>query len=377
MIRESVTDTIGNTPLIRLNRIAEGLRGSFYAKVEAYNPGQSAKDRIALFMVEEAEKKGLLQPGGTIVEATSGNTGYSIAMLAAIKGYRCILTLTSKASTEKISLLRSLGARVVICPVDVAPEDPRSYYSQAEQIARETPGAFYLAQNFNRDNALAHYHSTGPEIWEQTQGKITHYICCTGTGGTLTGTARYLKEKNPAIRILGVDAYGSVLKKFWETGIYDPDEIRPYKVEGLGKNIIPSNLDFDLIDDYIKVNDRDSALRARDLAAMEGLLMGYSSGSAMQAVFQCPKEFHEDSLVVILFSDHGSRYLGKIYNDSWMAEQGYLPPESTDSRAIAPVSICRTQDDREASRKRYRTYYLMYRLYYRKFIHQTQKSLGL
>ena len=285
MVYENLSGTIGNTPLVRLNKITAGLTGTYYAKVEAFNPGQSAKDRIAFYMVEQAEKKGLIKPGGTIVEATSGNTGFSIAMLSAIKGYKCILTLTSKASTEKISLLKSLGAEVVICPVDVSPEDPRSYYSRAEQIAKETPNAFYLAQNFNTDNAAAHYHSTGPEIWKQTEGKITHYVCCAGTGGTLSGVAKYLKEQNPAIRIIGIDAYGSVLKKFWETGIYDPNEIKPYKVEGLGKNIIPSNIDFSLIDEFIKVSDRDSAIRARELASKEGLLMGYSSGSAMHAIF--------------------------------------------------------------------------------------------
>jgi len=301
MVCENLSGAIGNTPLVKLNKITAGLTGTYYAKVEAFNPGQSAKDRIALFMVEQAEKKGFLKPGGTIVEATSGNTGFSIAMLSAIKGYKCILTLTSKASTEKISLLKSLGAEVIICPVDVKPEDPKSYYSRAEQIAKDTPNAFYLAQNFNLDNAAAHYHSTGPEIWRQTEGKITHYVCCAGTGGTLSGVAKYLKEQNPAIRIIGIDAYGSVLKKFWETGIYDPNEIKPYKVEGLGKNIIPSNIDFSLIDDFIKVTDRDSALRARELASKEGLLMGYSSGSAMQGIFQIQHELDENSIVVALF----------------------------------------------------------------------------
>lgn len=379
MVFENLSNTIGNTPLVRLNKITKGLAGKYYAKVEAFNPGQSAKDRIALFMVEQAEKKGLLKPGGTIVEATSGNTGFSIAMLSAIKGYKCILTLTSKASTEKISLLKSLGAEVVICPVDVKPEDPNSYYSKAEQIAKETPNAFYLAQNFNLDNAAAHYHSTGPEIWRQTEGKITHYVCCAGTGGTLSGVAKYLKEQNPAIRIIGIDAYGSVLKKFWETGIYDPSEIKPYKVEGLGKNIIPSNIDFSLIDDFIKVTDRDSALRARELASKEGLLMGYSSGSAMQGIFQLQNEFDENSVVVALFSDHGSRYLGKIYNDGWMTEQGYLPGNESETKV---PSINDWEDHEhyysyESVKKRYRTYYRIYRLMYKKYINQTKKSLGL
>ncbi len=379
MVYENLSGTIGNTPMVRLNRITAGLTGTFYAKVEAFNPGQSAKDRIAFYMVEQAEKKGLIKPGGTIVEATSGNTGFSIAMLSAIKGYQCILTLTSKASTEKISLLKSLGAEVIICPVDVRPEDPRSYYSRAEQIAKETPNAFYLAQNFNTDNAAAHYHSTGPEIWKQTEGKITHYVCCAGTGGTLSGVAKYLKEQNPAIRIIGIDAYGSVLKKFWETGIYDPNEIKPYKVEGLGKNIIPSNIDFSLIDEFIKVSDRDSAIRARELASKEGLLMGYSSGSAMHGIFQIQHELDENSVVVALFSDHGSRYLGKIYNDGWMTEQGYLLGNEAETKV---PSINEWEDQEhyysyESVKRRYRTYYRIYRLMYRKYVNQTRKSLGL
>jgi cystathionine beta-synthase len=379
MVCDNLTGAIGNTPLVRLNRITKGLSGKFYAKVEAFNPGQSAKDRIALYMVEQAEKKGFLKPGGTIVEATSGNTGFSIAMLSAIKGYKCILTLTSKASTEKISLLKSLGAQVVICPVDVKPDDPNSYYSKAEQIAKETPNSFYLAQNFNLDNAAAHYHSTGPEIWNQTEGKITHYVCCTGTGGTLTGVAKYLKEQNPAVKIIGIDAYGSVLKKFWETGIYDPNEIRPYKVEGLGKNIIPSNIDFSLIDEYVKVNDRDSALRARELASKEGLLMGYSSGSAMQGIFQLAHEFDENSDVVALFSDHGSRYLGKIYDDAWMSDQGYFSEHQSEAK-VPSVRKCEHQEDYysyESVKNRYKTYYRIYRLMYRKYLNQTRKSLGL
>lgn len=379
MVYENLSGTIGNTPMVRLNKITAGLTGTYFAKVEAFNPGQSAKDRIAFYMVEQAEKKGLIKPGGTIVEATSGNTGFSIAMLSAIKGYKCILTLTSKASTEKISLLKSLGAEVIICPVDVSPEDARSYYSRAEQIAKETPNAFYLAQNFNTDNAAAHYHSTGPEIWKQTEGKITHYVCCAGTGGTLSGVAKYLKEQNPAIRIIGIDAYGSVLKKFWETGIYDPNEIKPYKVEGLGKNIIPSNIDFSLIDEFIKVSDRDSAIRARELASKEGLLMGYSSGSAMHGVFQIQHELNENSVVVALFSDHGSRYLGKIYNDGWMTEQGYLLGNESETKV---PSITEWEDHEhyysyESVKRRYRTYYRIYRLMYRKYISQTKKSLGL
>lgn len=318
MTYDNVLQTVGNTPLIKLNNAVEGLNATVYAKVESFNPGQSAKDRIALHMIEKAEREGKISEGATIVEATSGNTGFSIAMVCALKGYNCILCVSSKASEEKISLLKSLGANVVICPSNAKPDDPNSYYSRAESIAREIPNSFYMGQNWNYGNSEAHYLSTGPEIWRQTEGKITHYVCCVGTGGTMSGTARYLKEQNPKINIIGVDAYGSVLKKYWQTGKLDQEEIYPYKVEGLGKTIIPDNVDFDLIDDFIKVNDRDSAHRCRDIARMEGMLTGYSSGAALQAVFKMKKHLKKDDVVVVLFSDHGSRYLGKIYNDSWM-----------------------------------------------------------
>jgi cystathionine beta-synthase len=352
MYYENVLATIGNTPLIKLNKIAKDLPGLILGKVEAFNPGQSAKDRIALYMINQAEKSGKLKPGATVVEATSGNTGYSIAMVCGIRGYKCILTVTSKASAEKISLLRSMGAEVVVCPVDVAPEDPRSYYSRAEQIARDVPGAFYLAQNFNLDNAGAHYHTTGPELWEQTEGRITHYVCCAGTGGTLSGTARFLKEKNPDIKVIGVDAYGSVLKKYWETGIYDRDEIRPYKVEGLGKNIIPDNMAFDLVEDFIKVTDRASAHRCRQLARMEGLFVGYSSGAAMQAVFQIKDKLKPTDVVAVLFPDHGSRYLGKVYNDEWMKQQGF-------------IGVSHPTSQYDNIKRVYKTYRLKYQRYLR------------
>jgi cystathionine beta-synthase len=386
MYYENVLATIGNTPLIRLNRIGAGLPCAVFGKVEAFNPGHSAKDRIALFMIEEAERKGLLHPGGTIIEATSGNTGFSLAMVSAIKGYRCILTLTSKASQEKISLLKSMGADVLVCPVEVAPHDPRSYYSVAAKLAEDIPNSYYLGQNFNRDNAEAHYRTTGPEIYQQTGGKITHYICCTGTGGTMSGTARYLKEKNPNIKIIGVDAYGSVLKKYWETGIYDPNEIKPYKVEGLGKNIIPNNMDFDLIDEYLRVTDKDSALRARELARKEGLMVGYSSGSAMQAVFQIAHTLKPDDVVVALFSDHGSRYLGKIYDDNWMLDQGYLQQEEEEvhgqmSPLPEPMPAAESSHvymySYEAMKNKYRKYYRTYRLKYKKVIKATRQSLGI
>ncbi len=364
MYRENVLETIGNTPLIKLGRMFQNFPAQVFAKVESFNPGQSAKDRIALFMIEEAERKGLLKPGATIIEATSGNTGFGLAMVSAIKGYKCVLTVSSKASKEKLSLLRSLGAEVVVCPSDAAPEDPRSYYSRAEQLAKEIPNAFYVAQNFNLDNSEAHYRTTGPEIWEQTGGKITHYVCCVGTGGTLSGTARYLKEKNPDIQIIGVDAYGSVLKKYWQTGEFDHNEIYSYKVEGLGKTIIPDNVDFDIIDDFIKVTDKDSALRAREVAKKEGMLIGYSAGSTLQCIHQMKDRFKKDDVVVALFSDHGSRYLGKIFNDDWMRQQGFLQSydqnvEDSSSYDNIIVRIRRA------------------RLKYKKYLRQTMQSLKL
>lgn len=368
---ENVLATIGNTPLIHLSRITKDLSATIYGKVEAYNPGQSAKDRTALFMVEQAEKKGLIKPGDTIVEATSGNTGYSLAMICSLKGYRCVLTVSSKASQEKLSLLKAMGAEVIVCPADATPEDPRSYYSRAKQLSDDIPGAYYLAQNFNLNNSQAHYSSTGPEIWEQTEGKITHYVCCAGTGGTLSGTARYLKEKNPNIRIIAVDAYGSVLKKYWETGEFDKSEIYPYKVEGLGKTIIPGNVDFDLIDDFIKVTDRSSAHRARQLARQEGLLVGYSSGSAMQAVFRLKATLKPTDVVVALFPDHGTRYLGKIYNDEWMKQQGFMQqPAPNGEEHLAAL------EHEEDSYTRYRTIYRAYRIKYKRYLRQTLKAMG-
>lgn len=359
---ENVLATIGDTPLIKLNRIAAGhIPAQVFGKVESFNPGQSAKDRIALYMIEQAEKEGRIKPGATIIEATSGNTGYSLAMICALKGYRCVLTVTSKASDEKLAMLRSMGAEVIICPADAEPEDPRSYYSRAESLAREIPNAFYLAQNFNLDNQAAHYYTTGPEIWRQTGGLVTHYVCCAGTGGTLSGTARYLKEQNPDIRIIGVDAYGSVLSKYWATGILDKNEIHPYKVEGLGKTIIPDNIAVDLIDDFVKVTDRNSALRARDLARLEGLMVGYSSGSAMEAVYKIRKELKPSDVVVVLFPDHGSRYLGKIYNDHWMREQGFL----------------REGQDEHSYSYRYRNFKRIYKVYKRKYSRYLRQTLKI
>ncbi len=326
---DNITSLIGQTPLVKLNKVTENLKGNFYGKVEAFNAGQSAKDRIALHIIETAQKNGILKPGGTIVETTSGNTGFSIAMLSAIKGYKCILSVSDKSSPDKIDMLRAMGAQVYVCPANVAADDPRSYYEVAKRVHEETPGSIYINQYFNALNTEAHYLSTGPEIWEQTNGKITHFVCCSGTGGTISGTAQYLKEKNPNIQILGVDAVGSVIKKYHETGELDPKEIAPYKIEGLGKNLIPSATDFSVIDKFVKVNDKDAALVARELARKEGLFLGYTSGAVLQATRQYAAEgtFDENSVVVMLFPDHGSRYMSKIYSDEWMNQQGFLEDE--------------------------------------------------
>ncbi len=324
MTYNNILEAIGRTPLVRLNRITEGMSPTVYAKCEGFNPGQSAKDRIALHMIEEAELSGRLRPGGTLIEATSGNTGFSLAMVAAVKGYKCVLTVTSKVSKEKIDSLEAMGAEVIICPKEAKPEDPRSYYKVAERKAKEIPNSLYINQNFNTENARAHYLSTGPEIWEQTQGKITHLVASAGTGGTLSGTAQYLKEKNPAIQIIGVDAYGSALMKYHETGEYDEREIYSYQIEGTGKNIIPANCSFELIDKFVKVTDRESAIRARELALTEGIFAGYSSGAGIQALLQMKGMFTADDVVVLIFPDHGSKYLGKVFNNQWMEEQGFL-----------------------------------------------------
>lgn len=333
MVAKNILETIGKTPLVRLNNIVKDVPGSVYAKIEAFNPGQSAKDRVAHYMIEKAEREGTLKPGATLVEATSGNTGFSLAMVSRIKGYKCVLTVSSKSSAEKINLLRAMGAKVVVCPAAVKGDDPRSKYSRAEQLSKEIPGAYYVNQNHNLANSEAHYSTTGPEIWSQTRGRITHFVCCTGTGGTLSGTAKFLKEQNPKIQIIGVDAVGSVLKKYFQTGIFDENEISPYKVEGLGKKIIPGNVNFDIIDHMEKVNDKDSAIAARNLASLEGLFCGYSSGAAMQAILQLGHTFTENDLIVTLFSDHGSRYLGKIYNNEWMKNEGFLTEQDEKIKA--------------------------------------------
>jgi cystathionine beta-synthase len=321
---------VGDTPLIKLNRIVEGFPGNFFAKWEAYNPGHSNKDRIALHIIEEAEHKGLLKENTTIIETTSGNTGFSLAMVSMIKGYNCILAVSSKSSEDKINMLRSMGATVYVCPANVKADDPRSYYQVAKRIHNETKDSIYINQYFNELNTEAHYNSTGPEIWEQTNGEITHLVACSGTGGTISGCARYLKEQNPNIRIIGVDAYGSVLKKYHETHELDTKEIYPYRIEGLGKNLIPTATDFDVIDEFIKVTDEESAHTARETTRKEGIFVGYTSGAAVQAIKQLNEvgEFTKDSNVVAIFPDHGSRYMSKIYNDQWMKDQGFLDTDN-------------------------------------------------
>lgn len=323
---DNVLQLIGNTPLIHLNRITQDFEGDFFAKVEAFNPGHSTKDRIALHIIEEAEKKGILKPGDTIIETTSGNTGFSIAMVSIIKGYECILAVSSKSSKDKIDMLRSMGAKVYVCPAHVSADDPRSYYQVAKRMHDEIKGSVYINQYFNELNIEAHYKTTGPEIWKQTEGKITHLVACSGTGGTISGTAKFLKEQNPKIRIIGIDAYGSVLKKYHETGEFDSAEIYPYRIEGLGKNLIPTATDFEIIDKFVKVSDEESAHTARELAKTEGLFVGYTSGAAVQGVKQLAEEgeFDENSKVVVIFPDHGSRYMSKVFSDDWMNEQGFF-----------------------------------------------------
>ena len=319
-VYDSLLDLIGNTPLLELKKITKGLKGRFFGKLEAFNAGHSAKDRVAKYVIEDAERKGLLKPGSTIVETSSGNTGYSLAMISALRGYKCIIAISDKSSHDKVEMLQALGAEVHLCPANVAPDDPRSYYEVAKRIHQETPNSIYINQYFNPLNPEAHYQSTGREIWEQTQGEITHVVVCSGTGGTISGIARYLKEQNPKVQVLGVDAYGSAIKKYHDTREFDPAEIYPYKIEGMGKNLIPTATDFDVIDEFIKVTDKDAAITARELARTEGLFMGYTSGAAMQAVKQYAEmgRFDESSIVVVLFADHGSRYMNKIYSDEWM-----------------------------------------------------------
>ncbi len=326
MIHDSIIDAIGNTPLVRLNHLNKGLDAQVVVKVEYLNPGQSVKDRIAVKMIDDAEKAGKIKPGGTIIEGTSGNTGMGLALVAAVRGYQCVFTTTDKQSMEKVNLLRALGARVEICPTNVEPDDPRSYYSVAKRLSEEIPNSYYPNQYDNLSNRAAHYETTGPEIWEQTDGKITHYVCGIGTGGTITGAARFLKEKNPDVRVIGVDSVGSVYKHYFETGEFSKDEIKPYLTEGIGEDIIPENVDFDYIDDVVQVNDKNALTTTRELAKKEGLFVGGSCGAAVYGALEYAKSHNlgKDSLMVVILPDSGTRYISKIYNDEWMKKNGFI-----------------------------------------------------
>ena len=330
----NILETIGDTPLVKLNKITKDIPATVLAKIETTNPGNSIKDRMALKMIEDAEKSGKLKPGGTIIEGTSGNTGMGLAIAAVIKGYKCIFTSTDKQSKEKFDALRAFGAEVIVCPTNVEPEDPRSYYSVSSRLEREVPNSWKPNQYDNLSNSQAHYESTGPEIWEQTNGKVTHIVAGVGTGGTLSGIARYLKEKNPAIQVLGIDTYGSVFKKYKETGIFDKNEIYPYITEGIGEDFLPANVDFSLIDHFEKVSDKDAALMTREIARKEGIFAGNSTGSAVAGVLQMKDKFKEGDIVVIIFPDHGTRYLGKMYNEDWLRDRGFLKDEKLTARDI-------------------------------------------
>jgi cystathionine beta-synthase len=338
----NILETIGNTPLVKLNVIVDEVDALVLAKVETFNPGNSVKDRMALKMIEDAEASGLLKPGGTIIEGTSGNTGMGLAIAANIKGYKCIFVIADKQSKEKIDILRALGAEVVVCPTHVEPDDPRSYYSVSKRLSEETPNSWYALQYDNPSNAAAHYESTGPEIWEQTDGKVTHFVVGVGTGGTISGVGKYLKEKNPDIKIWGIDTYGSVFKKYHETGVFDQNEIYSYITEGIGEDILPKNVNFDIIDGFEKVTDKDGAVYTRKLAREEGIFVGNSAGSAVKGLIQLKKHFKPDDVVVVLFHDHGSRYVGKMFNDDWMRERGFL-----DEKIKIAADLVRGQSERE------------------------------
>ena len=337
---QNILKLIGDTPLVKLNRIVENFEGNYYAKLEAFNPGHSNKDRIAYHIIEQAEKSGLLKPGSTIIETTSGNTGFSLAMVSMIKGYNCILAVSSKSSRDKINMLSAMGAQVHVCPANVPADDSRSYYEVAKRLHNEIKDSIYINQYFNELNINAHYLTTGPEIWKQTNGKITHLVASSGTGGTISGSAKYLKEQNPSIKIIGVDAYGSVLKKYHETQEFDPNEIYPYRIEGLGKNLIPSSTDFESIDRFVKVTDEDSAHTARKVTRSEGIFVGYTSGAAMQAVIQLSQEkyFSKEDEIVVMFPDHGSRYMSKIYSEEWMEQQGFFDSDHESQQQIEYVN---------------------------------------
>lgn len=320
----NILETIGNTPLIKINKITKDLPCTVLAKVEYFNPGNSIKDRMAVKMLDVAEAEGKIKPGGTIIEGTSGNTGMGLALAASVRGYRCIFTTTDKQSKEKADILKAVGAEVIVCPTNVDPEDPRSYYSVSKRLATEVPNSWYVNQYDNLANRLAHYEQTGPEIWEQTEGKVTHLVVATGTGGTIVGAGKYLKEKNPAIKVWAIDSYGSLLKKYFETGELDENEVYPYISEGFGEDFVPANYDMSVIDEFTKVTDKDGAVMARRIAKEEGIFIGYSAGSCLQGLLQLKSSLKKDDVVVCIFHDHGSRYVGKVYNDQWMLERGFL-----------------------------------------------------
>lgn len=328
-VYNNILETIGNTPLVKLNALTKEVKATVLAKIETTNPGNSVKDRMAIKMIEDAEAEGLIKPGGTIIEGTSGNTGMGLALGCIIKGYKLVCVLNDKQSKEKMDILRAVGAEVVVCPTAVDPDDPRSYYSVSKRLAEETPNSWYVNQYDNLSNRKAHYEQTGPEIWEQTDGKITHFVVGVGTGGTISGTGQYLKEQDPSVKIWGIDTYGSVFKKYHETGVFDETEIYPYITEGIGEDILPKNVDFGIIDHFEKVTDKDAAVFTRRLALEEGIFVGNSAGAAIKGVLQMKDQLKEDDIVVVLFHDHGSRYVGKIFNDDWMRERGFLDEEIT------------------------------------------------
>jgi len=339
-ICDTILDAIGNTPMVRVHAITRGLiEAEVLVKLETFNPGNSIKDRMAVKMIEDAEKAGLLKPGGTIVEGTSGNTGMGLAIVAVVKGYRCIFTTTDKQSKEKIDALRAFGAEVIVCPTDVDPEDPRSYYSVSSRLAREVPNAWKANQYDNLSNTQAHYEQTGPEIWQQTGGRVTHLVCGVGTGGTISGVGRYLKERNPRVTVWGIDTYGSVFKKYKETGIFDKNEIYPYVTEGIGEDFLPANVDFAIIDHFEKVTDKDAAVMTRRIAREEGIFAGNSAGSAMAGLLQLRHHFTRDDVVVVIVHDHGSRYLGKMFNDEWMRAKGFIETSGLTARDLVAMGV--------------------------------------
>jgi cystathionine beta-synthase len=339
-IAGSILEVIGNTPMVRINRITRGIiDATVLVKLETFNPGNSIKDRMAVRMIEDAERAGLLKPGGTIVEGTSGNTGMGLAITAVVKGYRCVFTTTDKQSKEKIDALKAFGAEVIVCPTNVDPEDPRSYYSVSSRLERELPNAWKANQYDNLSNTAAHYEQTGPEIWEQTDGRVTHLVVGVGTGGTISGAGRYLKERNPSIKVWGIDTYGSVFKKYKETGVFDKNEIYPYITEGIGEDFLPGNVDFEVIDHFEKVTDKDAAIMTRRIAREEGIFAGNSAGSAMAGLLQLKDHFRPDDVVVVIFHDHGSRYLGKMFNDEWMREKGFLEKSGMTARDLVASGV--------------------------------------